>query len=65
MKLTKLHWHEALDRACMVATIVNDFLEDHPAIKSDEELSLKVNTAAHLLWEVYAEIGSREIKKAP
>ena len=37
-KLDPFHWHEALDRAHIVASLFADFVEEHPAVRQTPAL---------------------------
>lgn len=60
-KITPLHWHEALDRCCLLQGYVEEDLLDHPAIQSlpeDHEIRVLVDRAAEDLATAYQMIGT-------
>lgn len=64
-KLDKFHYHEALDRAFIVANMTDEYLMQHPVIQKNKELKKRVKKAEILLYEVYQLIGGLDIKLFP
>lgn len=56
-RITKYHWHEALDRASMLAEIASDHLADHPAVMCNAEVREAVSAAVLHLSNAYQTIG--------
>jgi hypothetical protein len=55
--LDDYHWHEAVDRADMIACILEEQLMAHPVIEKNEDLYEIAETAQNALWELYQAIG--------
>jgi len=64
-KLDKFYYHEALDRAYIVANMTDEVLFQHPVIQKHKNLKKKVEKAENLLYEVYQLIGGLDIKLFP
>jgi len=64
-KLDRFHYHEALDRAYIVANMTDDVLFQHPVIQKHKNLKKKVEKAENLLYEVYQLIGGLDLKLFP
>ena len=60
--LDEFHYHEALDRAYIVESILNTHLAEHPVIQQHKDLKDKIEKAQELIIEVYQEIGSLGIR---
>ena len=61
MKLDKFHKHEALDRANMLAHMVEDWVDDHPFVSARPELKAHAEEACRQLASLYQAIGAVEI----
>lgn len=55
--LDQFHWHEALDRAHMLAEMFEAHLASHPVIEQTHILKVRAETVAELLRDLYQEIG--------
>ena len=55
-KLTKLHYHEALDRTFLAGKFVEDMLSEHPVYKQNPELNKKLDNVLEILADLYQEI---------
>lgn len=64
-KLTEFHYHEALDRACIIGDTIDRHLIQHPVCKLDKEVNKLVEEAAMKLFEAYQLIGHRSIELFP
>jgi len=64
-KFDKFHYHEALDRAFIVANMVDEYLMEHPVVQKHKELKKKVKKAETLLYDVYQLIGRLDFKLFP
>jgi hypothetical protein len=58
MKLTPLHWHEALDRTSIVLDMFDRAVSCHPVIEQTPELQRLAEGAAAQLAALYQAIGS-------
>lgn len=56
--LDEFHYHEAMDRTCMIAETIDQHLMQHPVFKVEKEFAEKVEQASMLLAEAYQIIGS-------
>lgn len=57
------HQLEALDRTHVIASMVGDFLLDHPFIAQHVQLNRKATKISNLLGELYQQIANKpEIK---
>jgi hypothetical protein len=63
--LDRFHYHEALDRAYIVANQVEDLLVEHPVIMKHKELRKRIVKAQDLIVEAYQIIGGLDIKLFP
>ena len=61
VKLDQFHYHEAMDRAYVMNSMINDHLLEHPAVKQNKEISEKIGKAVDLLAEAYQMLGSLEM----
>ncbi len=62
-KLDRFHYHEALDRAYVLTTIIDDILLSHPIVKKHENIKKKVEEALELLVDAYQAIGQKSVDK--
>jgi hypothetical protein len=53
------HRHEALDRTHLCASLVSDFLIDHPWLVTHPELHAQAEQAMALLSDLYQKIGEQ------
>jgi len=63
--LDRFHYHEALDRAYIVANMIDDHLMEHPVVQKHKELKKRVKKAEQLLYDVYQMIGGLDMKLFP
>jgi len=56
-KLDDGYYHEAIDRAYIVANMMEDVLIEHPVFKKHKELRKRVKKAQNLVLEAYQIIG--------
>jgi hypothetical protein len=61
--LDEFHYHEALDRVHLIATIIDDHLIQHPVCKIDKEVAKPIEEALVLLAEAYQIIGGKHFNK--
>jgi len=61
--LDKFHYHEALDRVHIIATIIDDHLIQHPVCKIDKTVAKPIEDALVLLAEAYQLIGKIKFEK--
>ena len=54
--------HEALDRTCMVAEIVETYIQFHPYMARNKDVSKLINKAANALFKAYQLIGSKTVE---
>lgn len=59
IKLNKLHYHEALDRASLVGDIIDRSLYTHPVIQQNKKLRKKIGEAMTMVFDVYQELGEK------
>lgn len=59
-KLDEFHWHEALDRAALLADMIEQQLSRHPVIEQDPELDRLVDEAIGKLVDVYAKVAEKD-----
>lgn len=64
-KLDKFYYHEALDRAYIVANSIQDILVEHPVIKKHKKLRKRIKRAQQLILEAYQLIGGLDVKLFP
>jgi hypothetical protein len=64
-KLDVFYYHEALDRAYIVANTIEDVLVEHPVIKKHKELRKRIKKAQQLILEVYQLVGGLDLKLFP
>ena len=62
-ELDEFHYHEALDRSFLVASMIDELLLKHPVFEKHETLRESAEKAQELLAEVYQTIGYLELKK--
>jgi len=51
--VSREHWHETTDRLNMIIGIIDQFLEQHPAVQSSTDVRRRVQKASELLAEAY------------
>lgn len=56
LKLDKFHWHEALDRAHIVADMFETFIVEHPVFKQTPVLKALADEISVKLGELYQTI---------
>lgn len=61
-KLDEFYYHEALDRAYLINSMIDDFLLKHPVIKKHKKIRIKTKKALSLLLEVYQRLGNLEVQ---
>lgn len=62
-KLDSYHWHESLDRAFMIAEIIENSLVNHPVYHSaPEHIQEKIKVAQDLLMDYYQYCGEQQDK---
>ena len=59
-KLYSLDYHEALDRAYLINSMIEDYLLSLPAIKQEKKIRKKIGKAQKHLLDAYQMIGSIE-----
>jgi hypothetical protein len=64
-KLDAGYYHEAIDRAYIVANMMEDVLIEHPVFKKHKELRKRVKTAQKLVLEAYQLVGGLEVELFP
>jgi hypothetical protein len=64
-KLDQFYYHEALDRAYIVANMIEDVLVKHPVIKKHKELRKRIKQAQRLILEAYQLVGGLDLKLFP
>jgi hypothetical protein len=64
-KLDEGYYTEAIDRAYIVANMMEDVLIDHPVFKKHKELKKRVKKAQELVLEAYQLIGGLTIDLFP
>ena len=64
-KLDHFYYHEALDRAYIVATMIEDVLIEHPVIEKHKELRKRIKKAQRLIFEAYQIVGGLDLKLFP
>lgn len=57
------HYHEACDRAYLMANFIEDSLKNHPVFQKHEKLKKKINNILDELANIYQVTGSLESKK--
>jgi hypothetical protein len=55
--LDPFHWHEALDRALIVAEMYYELLHDHPAVRQTPVLRKKAESISDALFDFYQSVG--------
>jgi len=60
MKIDKFHKHEVLDRIYVIQSNINDFLVEHPVIKSDKKMKKKLEKVQSILGNIYQEVGKQQ-----
>jgi len=63
--LDRFHYHEALDRAYLVADLMETALVEHPVIMKHKELRKNIKKAQQLILDSYQMIGGLDIKLFP
>jgi hypothetical protein len=64
-KLNEGYYIEAIDRAYIVANIMEDVLIDHPVFEKHKDLRKRVKKAQKLVLEAYQIIGGLEVELFP
>ena len=64
-KLDQFYYHEALDRAYIVANMIEDVLVEHPVIEKHKELRKRIKKAQQLILEAYQLVGGLDVKLFP
>ena len=64
-KLDAGYYHEALDRAYIVANMIEDVLVEHPVFEKHKELRKRIKKAQRLILEAYQLVGGLEYKLFP
>lgn len=59
--LGPLHYHEALDRSCLIMELIENALLQHPAIKAHPKWFKRVEKAHAELLNLYQEIGAKRL----
>lgn len=57
VELDEFHYHEVLDRAHVIATMVDELLIDHPAVVAHDELRASVTKLSEAAMHVYQQAG--------
>lgn len=63
--LNEGHYTEAIDRAYIVANMIEDVLIDHPVYRKHKELKKKVKSAQQLILDAYQMIGGLSVELFP
>jgi hypothetical protein len=63
--LNEGHYVEAIDRAYIIANMIEDVLIEHPVYKKHKELKKRIKKAQELILEAYQIIGGLEVKLFP
>lgn len=58
-ELDQYHQHEVLDRTHMIMVTIEQFLQDHPWVQANEDISQLISNAADQLAQAYQLTGSR------
>lgn len=58
-ELDSYHQHEVLDRTHLIMVTIEQFLQDHPWVQSNEDISQLIDEAADKLAQVYQLAGTR------
>ena len=61
--LDAFHWHEARDRACMIAEIFEQYLHDHPAVQGTPALRKTAKQISDELVDFYQAVSAAEPEK--
>lgn len=61
IKLDKYHYHEALDRSCCVADIIENMLVTHPVIEQDKKIRKHIKKAQKHILTAYQLIGGKDV----
>ena len=64
-KLDAGYYHEAIDRAHIVANIIEDVLIEHPVFIKHKKLRKRIKRAQKLILEAYQLVGRLEYKLFP
>lgn len=59
LKLTKFHYHEALDRSAIMLDMIDRYLIQHPVCKLDKDVANLVEEAADKMFEAYQLLGKK------
>ena len=62
-KLDEFHYHEAIDRAHCISTMLDEFLISHPVAKKHKDIKKELKKAQDALWNSYQMIGAKSDKK--
>jgi len=65
LKLDEFHYHEALDRAYILGSLLDTTLVNHPVIKKHKDLKKRIKKAQQLIMEAYQIIGGMEVDLFP
>ena len=64
-KLNQGHYIEAIDRAYIIADMIESVLVEHPVIEKHKELRKRVKKAQDLILETYQLIGGIDMELFP
>jgi hypothetical protein len=64
-KLDAGYYHEALDRAYIVANMIEDVLVEHSVFMKHKKLRKRIKKAQRLILEAYQIVGGLDVKLFP
>jgi hypothetical protein len=60
-KLDEFHAHEALDRAAMLAGLFEGWVQQHPYVEADPELTAKADTVMRAMSDFHQAVGRKAL----